>query len=240
MAAGQFCTNPGLLLMIADEASDSFVAAVADRFRAAGAGVLLSGGVARSLAEDISALRAAGATCLAGGGPADAAGYVVENTLLQITGAEFLADTKKYQTEMFGNAALAVVAADVAELETILRRLDGNLTGTVYTDNDGRDNSLYAAIEPTLRRRVGRLLNDKMPTGVAVSPAMNHGGPYPATGHPGFTAVGIPASLTRFGMLACYDNVREERLPAALRDQNASPDTWRYVDGRYTTADVTA
>ena len=54
----------------------------------------------------------------------------------------------------------------------------------------GADDALYQDLEPELRRRVGRLLNDKMPTGVAVSPAMNHGGPFPATGHPGFTAVG--------------------------------------------------
>ncbi len=52
---------------------------------------------------------------------------------------------------------------------------------------------LYARLAPLLRVRVGRFLNDKMPTGVAVNPAMNHGGPFPATGHPGFTAVGIPA-----------------------------------------------
>ena len=57
-----------------------------------------------------------------------------------------------------------------------------------------------------------------MPTGVAVVPAMNHGGPFPATGHPHFTAVGVPASLTRFTRLACYDGVRQARLPPALRD----------------------
>ena len=73
----------------------------------------------------------------------------------------------------------------------------------------------------TCVREVGRLLNDKMPTGVAVSPAMNHGGPYPATGHPGFTAVGIPAALRRFAMLACYDNVRPARLPGLLQDKNS-------------------
>ena len=55
-----------------------------------------------------------------------------------------------------------------------------------------------------------------MPTGVAVVPSMNHGGPFPATGHPGFTAVGIPASLRRFAALRCYDNVPESRLPANL------------------------
>ena len=60
-----------------------------------------------------------------------------------------------------------------------------------------------------------------MPTGVAVSPAMNHGGPYPATGHPGFTAVGIPAAMRRFSMLHCYDNVRPDRLPPSLQDRES-------------------
>jgi 2,5-dioxopentanoate dehydrogenase len=86
-----------------------------------------------------------------------------------------------------------------------------------------------------LRQKVGRLLNDKMPTGVAVSPAMNHGGPFPSTGHPGFTAVGIPASLRRFAALHSYDNVRPHRLPPLLRDENASG-AWRYVDGAWSRA----
>jgi NADP-dependent aldehyde dehydrogenase len=77
-----------------------------------------------------------------------------------------------------------------------------------------------------------------MPTGVAVSPAMNHGGPYPATGHPGFTAVGIPASLRRFGALQCYDGVRPNRLPALLADKNPTGKTWRLIDGQWSTADV--
>ena len=87
-----------------------------------------------------------------------------------------------------------------------------------------------------LRRKVGRLLNDKMPTGVAVSPAMNHGGPFPATGHPGFTAVGIPASLRRFACSRCYDNVRQDRLPPALRDENPNGRMWRLIDGQWTQA----
>jgi alpha-ketoglutaric semialdehyde dehydrogenase len=72
-----------------------------------------------------------------------------------------------------------------------------------------------------------------MPTGVAVSPAMNHGGPFPATSHPGFTSVGIPASLTRFAALQCYDNVRPDRLPPILRDTIDNPQTWRSIDGAW-------
>jgi NADP-dependent aldehyde dehydrogenase len=77
------------------------------------------------------------------------------------------------------------------------------------------------------------LLNDKMPTGVAVSPAMNHGGPFPSTGHPGFTAVGIPASLRRFAMLQCFDQVRPGRLPAVLRDVPPHDRVFRLVDGEW-------
>jgi NADP-dependent aldehyde dehydrogenase len=69
---------------------------------------------------------------------------------------------------------------------------------------------------------------------------MNHGGPYPSTGHPGFTAVGIPASLRRFAALQSYDNVRASRLPALLQDVNPAGRAWRLVDGAWTRGDVTA
>jgi NADP-dependent aldehyde dehydrogenase len=77
-----------------------------------------------------------------------------------------------------------------------------------------------------------------MPTGVAVTPAMVHGGPYPTTGHPGFTAVGIPASIRRFAALRCYDNFRPARLPAILQDANPGGRAWRLVDGAWTRADI--
>jgi alpha-ketoglutaric semialdehyde dehydrogenase len=64
---------------------------------------------------------------------------------------------------------------------------------------------------------IRRLLNNLMPTGVAVSAAMNHGGPFPSTGNPVFTAVGIPTSIERFTKLQCYENVRSDRLPDFLR-----------------------
>ena len=77
-----------------------------------------------------------------------------------------------------------------------------------------------------------------MLTGLLVSPGMNHGGPFPATGHPGFTAVGIPASLLRFAALHSYDAVREPRLPAELRDKNPNGRIWRRIDGEWTRGDV--
>jgi NADP-dependent aldehyde dehydrogenase len=67
---------------------------------------------------------------------------------------------------------------------------------------------------------------------------MHHGGPYPATGHPGFTSVGIPRAMLRFAALHCYDNVRNHRLPIELQNKNPTGDMWRYVDGTWTQADI--
>src|SRR5439155_20274933 len=175
---------------------------------------------------------------LVGGKPGTVGGYCHANTLLRASGPQFLEAPQALQTEMCGNASLAVVAEDLDEACRVVEQLEGNLTGCIYSHTAGTDDAPYAQIAPRLRLKVGRLLNDKMPTGVAVSPAMNHGGPYPATSHPGFTAVGIPASLRRFAMLQCYDNVRQQRLPPALRDKNPTGKLWRSIDGQWTQRDV--
>lgn len=238
MGAGQFCTNPGLVVLVAGPATEAFLSDVRARFATAPAGTLLSPQVRDAVLAAVGAVRDAGATLLTGGGPVVGGRVAVENTLLSVTGSRFLIEPERLQTEMFGPASLCVIAEDIEEVAAILGHLEGNLTGSIYSSRAGDDDAAYRRIEPLLRRKVGRLLNDKMPTGVAVSPAMNHGGPFPATGHPGFTAVGIPASLRRFTALQCYDAVRPERLPRALQDANATG-AWRLVDGRWTTAPVT-
>lgn len=219
-------------MLFADGRTDQFIDEVKGAFDAAQPPALLSEGVAMGLAESVQTLRGAGAEVVTARTVVTGARY--PNTLLRVTGRQFVAQPEKLQTEAFGSASLCVVVRDVEEAESVLSHLEGNLTGCIYSDTQGGDEGLYARLAPALRRRVGRLLNDKMPTGVAVSPAMNHGGPFPATGHPGFTAVGIPASLRRFGMLCCYDNVRPHRLPAALRDQNPNGRMWRLIDGTMT------
>lgn len=235
MGTGQFCTNPGLILLLAGKETDAFVAQVAERFRAAPIGTLLSRSVAKTLGEAVSTLQQAGAEVLTGGEAGGGKGHSFGNTLLRATGQQFLADPHALQTEAFGNESLIVVADDLDQMARIIDSLEGNLTGCIYSDKRGEDEPAAQRVGFHLRTKVGRLLNDKMPTGVAVSAAMNHGGPFPATGHPGFTAVGIPASLRRFGQLHCYDNVRANRLPSLLADQNPTGQTWRLIDGEWTT-----
>ena len=238
LAAGQFCTNPGLVLLIAGDETDKFVEAVKGGFEAAANGVLLNATTQSSLASSIDQLQKSGAEVLVGGNAVDGASCAYANTLLRATGSHFLSDPAAMQHEAFGNSSLFVVCDDIQHLVDVLHTLEGNLTGCVYSDAGGSDDGSYDSVAVVLRQKVGRLLNDKMPTGVAVSAAMNHGGPFPATGHAGFTAVGIPGSIRRFAMLQCFDNVRPERLPSCLQDKNPNGQMWRLVDGNWTQASV--
>ena len=237
MGTGQFCTNPGLVVVPADEAGEAFASAAAAKFGAAPVGTMLSEGVRGSFSAGVNTLKEAGATLMAGGESGGGNGVSFNNTLLAVSGSRFLEDPEVFQTEAFGNGSLIVFADSVDQMAAIAESLEGNLTGCIYSDSNGADDGAYNVIEPALRTKVGRLLNDKMPTGVAVSPAMNHGGPYPATAHPGYTAVGMPGGIPRFAMLQCYDAVRPGRLPAVLQDENPG-DVWRNVDGSWTTANI--
>jgi len=238
--AGQFCTKPGLVVLTRGARSEGFCDSVRRLFEGDPEAFLLDQGTLRKLAAAVTALERAGALLLAGGHALSGPGFRFENTLFRITGRQFLRDPDAFQTEVFGSLAVLVVAEDPEELAAIVRAFEGNLTGSIYSGPGDADRELHDLIEPILRRKVGRLLDDKMPTGVAVSPAMNHGGPFPATGHPGFTAVGFPASMRRFAALRCYDNVRPDRLPPELRDKNPTGAMWRYIDGEYTKGDVLA
>ncbi len=229
--AGQFCTSPNLLIVVQGTDSQNFVDAVTAAYSNRPASPLLSSEGRDSLHRSVGDLLEAGAALLTGGEPhPEAQGACYRNTILQASGGQFLADPERLQKEAFGNAALFVVCADVEELLRALESLEGNLTASIYSGTTGDDDALYTRVEALLRPRCGRLLNDKMPTGVALSPAMNHGGPYPSTGHPGFTSVGIPRSIQRFGALQSYDGVRKYRLPAALQDTAPNKAMWRVVD----------
>ncbi len=238
LGVGQFCTNPGLLLTIAGEATETFLAKAAENFNNAPSGVMLVPSLPKELDEAVVELTAAGAQLIGRGTQPKEPGFRAQPALLRVDGATFLKDPKAFQREMFGPGSLVVVAADADELAAVAEHLDSSLTASFYTASNGSDDALYDRLVPIIAPKAGRLLNDKMPTGVAVSPAMVHGGPFPAGGHPGFTAVGIPASLRRFGALRCYDAVRASRLPTTLQDKNPTGQLWRCIDGTWTQADV--
>ena len=237
---GQFCTNPGLILTIAGENTETFLRISAENFTAAPSGVMLVPSLPKELDENVVKLVAAGAELIGRGTGDTSVGFRAQPALLRVAGETFLKDPALFQSEMFGPGSLVIVAANEDELVAVSSQLHASLTCSFYTAADGSDDAAYARLLPIVAQQSGRILNDKMPTGVAVSPAMMHGGPFPAGGHPGFTAVGIPASLRRFGSLKCYDNVRSSRLPASLRDKNPTGKMWRTIDSTYSQGDVSA
>lgn len=238
MGSGQFCTNPGVVIVPHGADGDAFVAAAAQAFAAAKAGVLFSQGGVAHYRDGIAALLAAGAEVLAQAKEGTDAGFRCAPTLLGVDASDFLAAPLALQAEVFGPASLVVRTKDADEAIAVAAAFEGNLTGTLYTaTQDASDEALAARIARVLRPRVGRLIANRMPTGVAVSAAMNHGGPYPATSNSGFTAVGMPGAIRRFSALHSYDNVPEALLPVDLRDANADR-IQRLVDGRWTTDDV--
>jgi alpha-ketoglutaric semialdehyde dehydrogenase len=226
--SGQFCTRPNLVFLFAGDGAETFLQDVAATFDGREPHALLAGAVRDRLHESIEALRGAGAQVVTGGKALPGSGYRYANTLLRVPGEVFLSKPDEFLREAFGNEVLAVTVGSDRQLQDAIGHLEGNLTASVYSAAPGSsaswssDEELYGKVAPVLRRKTGRLLNDKMPTGVAVSPAMNHGGPYPATGHPGFTAVGMPASITRFTALHCYDAVREDRLPEWVKGEGVA------------------
>jgi NADP-dependent aldehyde dehydrogenase len=236
MGTGQFCTNPGLIVL-PESAADAFAASLKEKFSAAPVGTLLSKSGQAGLASAVETLKSAGAELVCGASEGGGEGYSFANTVLKVSGDNFVKNSEALQTEAFGNSTLLVTTSSTEQMIQVVSSLEGNLTGCIYSETGGADDADYDRIAPYLRQKVGRLLNDKMPTGVAVSAAMNHGGPFPATGHPGFTAVGVPGSLLRFAMLQSFDNIRPHRLPEVLQDKNPGG-VWRMVDGSWSQGDA--
>jgi NADP-dependent aldehyde dehydrogenase len=133
-------------------------------------------------------------------------------------------------TEAFGPFALVILADSLDEMVACAQALDGQLTATLFT-TDG-DLAHASALLEAAERCAGRLIINSFPTGVEVSPAMNHGGPYPATTDARQTSVGTAAML-RFARPHCYQGWPDALLPLELRDANPLG-IQRLVDGRLT------
>ncbi len=237
LGSGQFCTQPGLLLLPVGAEGDAVVAAMNTQLAGRAPMTVFSAGVRDGLAAGVQRWRDAGAQLIAGSAQPGEFGFAFTPGVFAVDDATFLANPDTLQGEIFGPVSLIVRYDGAAQAAAILTALEGNLTGTIYAAGDGSDDGDYAALAPLLRTRVGRLIHVRMPTGVAVSPAMNHGGPYPSTSQPGFTSVGMPGAIRRFAALQSYDHVPDRLLPPELRDDNPLG-IERQVDGVWTRAAI--
>lgn len=228
LGTGQFCTKPGLLF-VPEEGSAAVLDGLRSRLAAAPAGVLLSARIRDAWAERLASWAREGLPVREVVGPRDAGPEGVRATprLYETTAAE-LRDASALAEEAFGPSAVVVRYSSLDELLAALAVVGGTLTGTVQAAGAG--DAMAAPVLEQLRRQAGRCIWNGWPTGVAVTWAMHHGGPFPATTDPAHTSVGA-AALDRFVVPVCHQGLPDDLLPPELQDANplAIP---RREDGR--------
>ncbi|WP_322044871.1 aldehyde dehydrogenase (NADP(+)) [Paraburkholderia sp. J67] len=215
LGAGQFCTNPGLVLAVDGDALHAFEQAASAALATTNASTMLTPGIHANYVKGVERLdaHAAVARLASGqaGGPFDA-----QAALFATTAQAFRADAA-LREEVFGPASLIVRCRDLDELHSVLKSLDGQLTIAVHLDQD--DRTACHALLPTLERKAGRILANGFGTGVEVGHAMVHGGPFPATSDARTTSVGSLA-IERFLRPVSYQDLPDELLPQALLERN--------------------
>ncbi|MES2665576.1 MAG: aldehyde dehydrogenase (NADP(+)) [Pseudomonadota bacterium] len=203
MGAGQFCTNPGIAVVMAGPEGEAFVAAAQAALAPMGAQTMLTEGIAAAYRAGRDRIAAAAERVV---GSKDA-GRSAAPGLFRVTGDAYLANPALSQ-EVFGPVGIVVMVRDADQMLELARGLEGQLTCTLHMD--AGDTDLARALLPVLERKAGRILANGFPTGVEVSEAMVHGGPYPASTNFGATSVGTMA-IRRWLRPVSYQN-----LPAAL------------------------
>jgi NADP-dependent aldehyde dehydrogenase len=211
MGAGQFCTNPGIAVVMRGPAGDVFAEAARAALSATGPQTMLTDGIAaayRTGCDRIAAGTGVQALLASSCGARDAAPY-----LFRTTAADWL-DNHALAEEVFGPLGLIVTVDSLAEMRDVAASLAGQLTATIHMDD--ADTDLARSLLPILERRAGRVLANGFPTGVEVCDAMVHGGPYPASTNFGATSVGT-MSIRRWLRAVCYQNLPAGVLPEDLR-----------------------
>ncbi|MBU6267622.1 MAG: aldehyde dehydrogenase (NADP(+)) [Sphingomonadales bacterium] len=228
LGAGQFCTNPGLVLAIDGPDLDRFIAAAAAALAAIAPPVMLTPAIHAAYRHGVAALDANDSATRVGAGQDSTQPNRCTGALFQTTDAAFAGESA-LATEVFGAAAVIVRCASAAALPGVIAGLEGQLTATLHCAPD--DAALAATLLPHLAETAGRVLANGWPTGVEVTPAMVHGGPYPATSDGRTTSVGTLA-MARFLRPLCYQDIPDGLLPPPLQAANpwAVP---RRIDGQH-------
>jgi len=229
--AGQFCTQPGLLIAVRSPGLDRFKTALASEIRDIDSATMLTPGICsnfKKLSDNLLADDAVAVVAKSGKidpVKANQGGAV----LTEITASAFLAD-EKYKEEVFGPFSMFVVADDMAQLEAVIDSLHGQLTASIMAENE--ELPAYKQLTDKLANLAGRVILNGPPTGVEVGNAIVHGGPFPATSDSRFTSVGT-SSIKRFVRPVCWQNWSEDLLPDELKTSNPLK-IWRLFNNEWT------
>ncbi|KQR71512.1 2,5-dioxovalerate dehydrogenase [Pedobacter sp. Leaf176] len=234
LGAGQFCTNPGLMLAIESPSLTTFKKSLADAIAAVPSATMLTNGIAdnynRLATEVINNDKASilGISNLTDKDLKNQSKAIVA----EISATEFI-ENPEFREEIFGPYSLLVVAKDLSELESAISSLGGQLTATLMADKEELKN--YISLLNKLTDKTGRIILNGVPTGVEVCASMQHGGPFPATNDSRFTSVGSTA-IYRFVRPLAYQDWQQDLLPDELKDGNPL-NIFRTVNQKLTKAD---
>ncbi len=227
MGAGQFCTNPGLVLAQEGPDLDAFIAAASTAMGGAAASTMLTPGIFQAYQDGVQHLASNPAVAEVARGVPDAAPNRCQPALFVTDADSFLAD-QSLGHEVFGASSLVIRCRDLEAIRALIAKMQGQLTITLQMEE--ADTEAARQLLPTLERKAGRLLVNGWPTGVEVCHAMVHGGPFPSTSDSRTTSVGTLA-IRRFLRPVCYQDLPDALLPTAL--QHANPfNVPRMVDGK--------
>ena len=225
MGTGQFCTSPGIAVMLEDR---NFEQGLKDALDAAPRGYLLNPGIRSALAAGLERLCNIDGVEWLNPADFDDDSMTPPNAVFRTTADVFLKENSLSE-EVFGPVTLLVVCNNEAQMLEVGASLSGNLTGSIHA---GDDPDLARAVMAVLEDKVGRIICNGYPTGVEVCPSQQHGGPYPASSISWATSVGAGA-IVRFARFVAYQDAPEHLLPEALRNGNPLQ-IQRLVNGEFT------
>lgn len=212
LGAGQFCTNPGLIIAIDSDGLNAFITGATEALSESPAHTMLTEGICEAYRKGVAKLSGhAEVKRLAEG--KEGTSQQAAAALFETSAQAFLSDNE-LQEEVFGASGLIVRCKAEDELVRVVHALEGQLTVALHVDDE--DIALAGRLVPKLELLAGRLLVNGFGTGVEVSPAMVHGGPYPATSDGRSTSVGTLA-IYRFLRPVSYQDFPSQLLPASLR-----------------------
>ncbi len=229
LGAGQFCTNPGLILGIKGEALDNFIEILSAEIIKIEPSCMLHPNIIGNYERNKANVLQQNGLNLTTEYEGDIMVNHARQTVTTVEGKTFLENTTLHQ-EVFGPFSMVVQCENAQQLEQIISNLEGQLTGTILAENE--EASAYNSVIEALKNRVGRVIFNGVPTGVEVCPAMLHGGPYPASTDSRFTAVGIH-SIKRWVRPFSYQSWPNNLLPNELKNENPLGIS-RLVNGKYT------
>jgi len=216
LGSGQFCTNPGLILGVKGAELNNFTSKLSEEIIKYDPTCMLHPNIIGAYERNKSNALSQSGLDLIIDYENDVKANYGRQAITTVEGSTFIENTTLHQ-EVFGPFSMIVQCEDIKQLETITSQLEGQLTGTLISDND--EVSKYPEVIEALKNRVGRIIFNGVPTGVEVCPSMLHGGPYPASTDSRFTAVGIH-SIKRWVRPFSYQDWPNDLLPDALKNEN--------------------